>query len=88
MRHFSLTIDRKRSLPVTLLVLLICGGASAQKPSPAKGTSPDCDAACQRALSEARAATAKYHRVEEAIADGYVSTQQCVSSPFGGMGIH
>ena len=40
------------------------------------------------ALAAVRAATAKYHRVEVALADGYVNTGECVASPAGGMGIH
>lgn len=44
-------------------------------------------------LASIRAATAKYHRVEQAVADGYVSTVECVAlppsvSPGGAMGIH
>ena len=42
----------------------------------------------QRALAEVRAATAKYHQVEAALADGYVNTGECVASPAGGMGVH
>jgi hypothetical protein len=38
-------------------------------------------------LAAVRAATAKYHQVEEAIADGYVETP-CVSDEDGGMGHH
>ncbi|MEJ7701588.1 MAG: hypothetical protein WKF71_18380 [Pyrinomonadaceae bacterium] len=48
----------------------------------------ECDIECQQNLAQVRRATAKYHRVEEAVADGYVSTVDCVSSPDGGMGIH
>jgi len=40
------------------------------------------------ALAEVRAATAKYHRVEVAIAEGYFNTRECVASPAGAMGIH
>jgi hypothetical protein len=42
----------------------------------------------QSGLAAVRAATARYHRVEVAIADGYVNTGECVASPAGGMGIH
>jgi hypothetical protein len=45
-------------------------------------------AAEHRAFADVRAATAKYHRVEAALADGYVNTGECVASPAGGMGIH
>ncbi|MCY7380260.1 MAG: hypothetical protein LH467_13100 [Gemmatimonadaceae bacterium] len=40
-------------------------------------------------LAEIRAATARYHRVEVAIADGYKSTIECAARPgVGAMGIH
>ena len=44
-------------------------------------------------LAEVRAATAKYHNVARAIADGYVQVSPCVTSPpgvspAGAMGIH
>ena len=39
-------------------------------------------------LAQIRAATARYHRVEAAIADGYAQTSPCVASPAGTMGIH
>ena len=42
-----------------------------------------------RALATARAATAKYQDVEQALADGYAPTSPCVSVPgLGGMGVH
>jgi hypothetical protein len=39
-------------------------------------------------LADIRRATAKYHRVEVAEADGYIGDTHCVSSPAGGMGFH
>ncbi len=41
-----------------------------------------------RLLAAVRRATAHYHRVEVALADGYIPTGPCVSAPPGGMGIH
>lgn len=41
-----------------------------------------------RDLAKVRQATAKYHDVSAALADGFVPTPACVSSPDGGMGIH
>ncbi len=41
----------------------------------------DCDNECQQNLAQARKATAKYHRVEAALTDGYIPTPDCVSSP-------
>lgn len=39
-------------------------------------------------LGRARAATAKYLDAEAALADGYVSTYDCVATPSGAMGVH
>jgi hypothetical protein len=39
-------------------------------------------------LAQIRSATAKYHDIEVALADGYVFGSGCVSSPLGGMGYH
>lgn len=39
-------------------------------------------------LAKVRAATAKYHNVATAIADGYVQVTPCVASAEGGMGFH
>jgi hypothetical protein len=48
-----------------------------------------CDAACRADSADARAATAKYHEVGVATADGYFSTVECVQVPgLGAMGIH
>jgi hypothetical protein len=47
------------------------------------------DPAALQQLAAVRAATAKYHDVGAAEADGYVSTEECVAVPgLGGMGIH
>lgn len=39
-------------------------------------------------LATVRQATAKYHDVNVAIADGYIATDHCIASPAGGMGYH
>jgi hypothetical protein len=39
-------------------------------------------------LAKVRRATAKYHDVNVALADGFIRTPACVESPDGGMGIH
>jgi len=39
-------------------------------------------------LAQVRQATAKYHDVNVALADGFIQTPACVDSPDGGMGIH
>jgi len=41
-----------------------------------------------RDLATARAATARYHRAEAALAEGFVNTMHCVAVPGAGMGIH
>jgi len=54
--------------------------------SAARAASP---AALNEALAAARAATARYHRVEAAVADGYQLASDCVAVPgVGGMGYH
>ncbi len=49
-----------------------------------------CDGKCRRELAQVRRATAKYHRVEVALADGYAPDLNCVALPNGSaaMGIH
>lgn len=81
---------RLAPLPALLLVATACGADATAGLSPARvaasaASAPD-DAG--PALAAVRAATAKYHRVEVALADGYVSTPVCAASPAGGMGIH
>lgn len=62
-------------LAILALVLGTVGAASAAAPN--------------AALAELRAATAKYHDPAAAIADGYVSTDECVEAPgVGTMGYH
>lgn len=39
-------------------------------------------------LQHAKAATARYHSLGQAVADGYVLASPCASSPLGGMGFH
>lgn len=39
-------------------------------------------------LAQVRAATARYHDVDVAVADGYVAEPMCVSIAAGGMGVH
>lgn len=48
-----------------------------------------CGKECKKQLARLRAATAKYHDVEEAVVDGYVPFGECVALPSGpAMGIH
>jgi hypothetical protein len=46
------------------------------------------DPSVLRDLAQVRQATAKYHDVNVALADGFIPTPACVESPDGGMGIH
>lgn len=47
------------------------------------------DPAVLRDLAQVRRATAKYHDVNVALADGFIRTPHCVEEPeLGGMGIH
>ncbi|WP_339758051.1 hypothetical protein [Algoriphagus aquimarinus] len=46
------------------------------------------DPATLKMLADLRGATAKYHDIEVAMADGYAQGSPCVSSPDGGMGYH
>lgn len=48
-----------------------------------------CGNECRKQLAQVRAATAKYHDVEEALLDGYVPVSGCIALPTGpAMGIH
>ena len=88
----------QHSLPVVLaavLAVVACDGSPAPtavaSPAAARagamGTAGE-RAAQHRLLASIRQATARYHRVEVAVADGYVNTRVCASSPAGAMGIH
>ena len=84
------TILRLVPLPVLLLATVGCGPEATAVLAPARAPA---SAAVTReidgaALAAVRAATARYHRVEVALADGYVSTPVCATSPAGAMGIH
>src|SRR5215207_363118 len=49
----------------------------------------DCKGKCLEGLDDARAGTARYHLLENALADGFFSTVECVAVPnLGGMGVH
>ncbi|HKX84403.1 MAG TPA: hypothetical protein VJL58_09295 [Pyrinomonadaceae bacterium] len=53
------------------------------------GEDAECGQECRVQLAQVRAATAKYHNVQEAIADGYAPLSPCVALPTGpAMGIH
>ena len=55
----------------------------------AANESGECGQECRQQLAQVRAATAKYHNVQEAIEDGYAPLSPCVALPSGpAMGIH
>lgn len=71
------------SLSLTSVLLLTLAGLAMAAP----GDLSNADAL--RELAGVRRATAKYHDVNEALADGFVSTIECVEEPgTGAMGIH
>lgn len=70
-----------RRLGVTAAALLaattLTTGAAAANPRPLGAQ-----------LGEVRAATARYHDVDAAVAAGYAPTEHCVATPAGAMGRH
>lgn len=65
----------------TLVALLVPTGALA-------GPTLVREVQLQRQIAAVRAATAKYHNIEVAIADGYLPTDHCIDRPGSGMGYH
>ena len=66
---------------ITLLLLILVAGI-------AYAATGVTDPAVLRDLARVRQATAKYHDVNAALADGFVPTPHCIESPDGVMGIH
>jgi hypothetical protein len=60
-----------RALTTLLLAAGVASGVTLSYAGPA-------DANVQRSLADVRRATARYHDVNRALADGYVSTPTCV----------
>lgn len=56
--------------------------------SPSRSASPSAEADTRSGLAAVRAATARYHRTDAAIADGYLPGHECAASPDGVMGQH
>lgn len=79
--------SRRRSRRLALLAAVATLTVALAPPVLAAPVPTDADAL--RDLAAVRAATAKYHDVEAALADGYVSTEECVEVPgLGAMGVH
>ena len=83
-------MNTRRTIVAAGLLAALAIGGTALPAAAAPGERPDRPGhAVQSALlAEVRAATARFHDVEVAIAEGYQSTHECASSPDGGMGIH
>lgn len=96
MRFLSGRPPRQRTSLWCLLLLApfaACEGPVPAEPAAADGASTTAgarvaDAQVDRELAVLRRATARYHRVEAAIADGYVQILPCLEHPTeGGLGI-
>lgn len=74
----------KKTLVVVALALLLLAVLAGIAYAATGTTNPQV----LRDLARLRQATAKYHDVNAALADGFVPTPACVASPDGGMGIH
>lgn len=69
----------RRLLPLIALAGLALAGA---------GIVVAGDGSLSPELREVRAAVARFHSVDQALAAGYVPDSQCVESPAGAMGLH
>src|ERR1041385_5021978 len=86
-RSKTKTFGPRISLVAAFFALLTIGGASFRQPN--VEASPECSADCQQQLVLAMMATAQYHNESNALADGFISTFDCVEAPgLGAMGIH
>lgn len=74
---------RKLLLSAFIALLVVLGITGA-----AYAATGIADPSVLRDLAKVRQATTKYHDVNAALADGFIRTPACVSSPDGGMGIH
>ena len=89
----AMTMSRKL-IPLIVLAAVLataCAGpdaATAPKPGTAAAGSTTSSLALGdgELLAQIRQATARYHRVDAAVADGYVRGSSCASSVFGGKG--
>ena len=72
----------------TLLTIAIALALVATLAGVAYAATGTADPQVLQDLAKVRQATAKYHDVNVAIADGYVPTDACDESPDGGMGFH
>ncbi len=93
--HISPRGWHKVAMLLILSLFLGCQAEPDAEPIPLDATGSSAigpnrphSAAHNKVLAEIRSATARYHRIEVAEADGYVVGSPCVMSPNGGMGVH
>ena len=85
---------RTGALVALALVLAACGSDAPTATGVARADEPLADAkrenpsSLNEDLASVRAATARYHRVEAAIAAGYAPVSPCVEIPGAAMGVH
>jgi hypothetical protein len=82
------TNERSISMTRTILTALVATVVLAAIGAAAALAGGDGGDAGPSALGKVRAATAKYHDVAVALADGYVPASPCTESPAGTMGVH
>ncbi len=74
---------------VLLLTVAALAAASMAMAGSALAVPGSTDPDVNKGLAQVRQATAEYHKVSNALADGYVATEHCVAVPgVGGMGYH
>ncbi len=74
---------------VLLLAVAALAAASMAMAGSALAVPGNTDPAVNKGLAQVRQATAEYHKVSNALADGYVATEHCIAVPgVGGMGYH
>jgi hypothetical protein len=85
------SVARRSAFSAVALALFIASLVLSPSLPAAVQASPSdqCPDNCQEQLTEARAATAQYHNESKALADGFISTFECVEVPgLGAMGVH
>jgi hypothetical protein len=74
---------------VLLLAVATLAASSMAMAGTALAVPGNTDPAVNKGLAQVRQATAEYHKVSNALADGYVATEHCIAVPgVGGMGYH
>lgn len=81
------------AVALTLLTLAACQESPTDTldlthPAPTVQAHSPAVAAAKQDLASLRRATARYHDVDAALADGYLVDEHCVAAPPGGMGFH